>query len=121
MTTISLEGIIIKAPIGFYKAERMLKRNFAVDIKVLIPLEASALEDDVANTINYEALHSIVQSEMEKPAKLIETVAAKIANEVQIKFPQVRQVWVKISKPDPMMNGTIRQSAIEYVWSSPEA
>ena len=79
---IALEGLEFHAFHGVYPHERESGNWFEVDISVETDFSAAAQRDDLEGTVNYEALYSIVKGEMEKPSKLLESVAEKIVNDV---------------------------------------
>ncbi|HXA01982.1 MAG TPA: dihydroneopterin aldolase, partial [Cytophagaceae bacterium] len=84
-TEISLEGLEFFAYHGYYPEEQSNGNTFSVDVKViseLDPLELNHLE----KTINYELIFVIVEKEMERSTALLETVAARILDEIFIQF-----------------------------------
>ncbi|MFN8341488.1 MAG: dihydroneopterin aldolase [Cyclobacteriaceae bacterium] len=110
--SISLEGLEFHAYHGVYPHERSSGNKFEVDIRVETTISDLAFKDDLAGTINYEDLYAVVKIEMEKPSKLLETVAHAIAGEVLRKFAEARHVEVKISKFNPPIGGVCRKASV---------
>jgi dihydroneopterin aldolase len=57
-------------------------------------------------------LYQLVKDEMEKPSKLLETVAEKIAERVMRDLPAVSQVELKIAKINPPIGGKCKRAAL---------
>jgi 7,8-dihydroneopterin aldolase/epimerase/oxygenase len=109
---ISLEGLEFHAFHGVYPHERESGNYFEVDISVEADFSEGAREDNLAGTVNYEDLFRIVKEEMEKPSKLLETVAEKIVRHVFDALPAVQLVDVKISKLNPPIGGKCLKSSV---------
>jgi|SRR5690606_8786529 len=109
---ISLEGLEFHAFHGVYPHERESGNFFEIDIAVECDFTVGAQEDDLSGTVNYEALFHIVKEEMEKPSKLLETVAEKSILRVFNAPPAVLGVGLKISKLNPPIGGKCRLSSV---------
>ena len=109
---ISLEGLEFHAYHGVYPHERSSGNKFEVDVIVETEIEDSAFQDDLRGTINYEDLYAIVKEEMEKPSKLLETVAHSIAEIVLRKFTSAKNAEVKISKFNPPIGGVCKKASV---------
>jgi dihydroneopterin aldolase len=112
MGTVSLEGMEFFARHGFHEEERKLGNRYGVDITVEAALEAAAMDDDIAGTVNYEALYRIVREEMEKPSKLLEHVAGRILDRTCHAFPSIQSVEVSICKFNPPVGGICERSRV---------
>jgi dihydroneopterin aldolase len=112
MGRIALEGLDFHAFHGVYPHERESGNWFEVDVAVETDFSKAALDDDLDETVNYETLFRIVKDEMEKPSRLLETVAGKIVDDVMRAFPQVTSVEFKISKLNPPIGGKCRKSTV---------
>ena len=110
--TISLEGLEFHAYHGVYPQERSSGNKFDVDVKVETTIGPSAFADDLAGTLNYESLYSVIRAEMEKPAKLLERVGHSIADEILKKFPQALSVTITIAKFNPPIGGVCKKAAV---------
>jgi dihydroneopterin aldolase len=109
---IILEGLEFHAYHGVYPHERDSGNWFEVDISVETDFSEGAKHDEISGTVNYETLFRIIKDEMEKPSKLLETVAGQIVNEVMNSLPAVRQLDLKISKLNPPIGGKCRKAAV---------
>jgi len=109
---ISLEGLEFHAFHGVYPHERESGNWFEVDIAVEADIKEGAVLDELDKTVNYEVLYQLVKAEMEKPSKLLETVAEKIAERVMRDLPAVSQVELKIAKINPPIGGKCKRAAL---------
>ena len=109
---IALEGLEFHAFHGVYPHERESGNWFEIDIAVETNFADAAIHDDLRGTVNYETLFRIVKDEMEKPSKLLETVAEKIVNDVLEQLPAVISVELKISKLNPPIGGKCRKATV---------
>jgi len=109
---ISLEGLEFHAFHGVYPHERESGNWFEVDITVETNIHEGAIEDDLAKTVNYETLYQFVREEMEKPSKLLETVAEKIVKRVLQDLPEVAHVEIKIAKINPPIGGKCKKASV---------
>lgn len=109
---VELEGLEFHAFHGLYPHERVSGNWFEVDIAVETDFSLAAATDELAGTVNYEVLFRIVKDEMDKPSKLLETVAEKIVNDVLIELPAALTVSLKISKLNPPIGGKAKKATV---------
>ena len=109
---VSLEGLEFHAYHGVYAYERSSGNKFEVDILVETEFDESAFRDELTGTLNYEEVYAVVKAEMEKPSKLLETVANAIAEKTLIKFNEAISVEVKISKFNPPIGGVCKKASV---------
>lgn len=109
---VELEGLEFHAFHGLYPHERESGNWFEVDISVETDFSEAAATDELSGTVNYEVLFRIVKDEMDKPSKLLETVAEKIVNDVLIQLPAALTVSLKISKLNPPIGGKVKKATI---------
>jgi dihydroneopterin aldolase len=112
---ICLEGLEFHAFHGVYPHERESGNWFEVDISVDTDIGEGAMQDDLGETVNYETLYAFVKEEMEKPSKLLETVAGKIAERVLLHLPAVFQVAIKIAKINPPIGGKCKKASVSLL------
>ena len=110
-----LEGLEFHAYHGVYAHERSSGNKFEVDIEVDTEFSPSAFHDDLAGTINYEALYSIIKNVMDQPAKLLETVGHSIAEKTLASFTTASRVEVRISKFNPPIGGVCKKATVLVV------
>lgn len=107
-----LEGLEFHAYHGVYPHERSSGNKFEVDITVETEFDASAFRDELTGTLNYEDLYAIVEEQMAKPSKLLETVGYAIAGRTLEAFPSAQAVEVKISKFNPPIGGVCKKASV---------
>lgn len=100
---------------GFYPEEQILGNEYFVSIEVLLPLQ-SPLNDELKNTLNYETLYAIAETEMKIPQKLLETAAINILNKALTKSEIIEQIKVSICKINPPFGGDKAKSEVELTW-----
>lgn len=110
---VALEGLAFHAYHGVYSHEQQTGNNFEVDIAVETDFSIGAERDDLRGTVDYEVLYRIVKDEMEKPSRLIETVAEKIVNDVLQQLPAVIKVELTIAKLTPPIGGKCRRALVK--------
>lgn len=112
MITIALHGAEFFAFHGFYPEEQKLGTKFIVDVEVSFTPAQNLKEDKIANTVDYEQVYNIVEEQMKKTAKLIETVAQSIADNIKERFSFVDNIRVSIKKLNPPLKGKVDYSNI---------
>jgi 7,8-dihydroneopterin aldolase/epimerase/oxygenase len=109
---IALEGLEFHAFHGVYPHERESGNWFEVDVAVDADFSQAAKTDELAGTVDYEAIYRVVKEEMDKPSKLLETVGENIVQEVFKRFAKVTSVDLKISKINPPIGGKAKKATI---------
>lgn len=96
--SIAITGITATGFHGVYPQERSEGQRFVVDVKLSLNLEK--VKDDLSKTVNYADVANLVVRHIEaEPVNLIETVAESIAAEVLKDFSLVKEITVKVHKP----------------------
>ena len=100
---IKLENLRFYSHHGMYEHETRDGNEFEVNLSVIytLPKENNILEDSIANTISYVSLFEIVDKEMKKPRKLMETVAMSISHRIKNIYLQAERIECKITKLTP--------------------
>ena len=75
---ILIEGMEFFAYHGFYPEENRIGCKYSVDLRLTLPLDEPGATDNLAHTVNYEEVYTLVRKEMEIQSKLIEHVAQRI-------------------------------------------
>jgi len=113
MDRIILSGVEVYAYGGVTEAERQIGQRYRIDIELDIDLRAAAASDALEDTASYAEVYEVATSIMrERPFKLIENVAARIAEGVLRQFPAER-VCVRLSKLLPPIDGIVAAAAVE--------
>ncbi|HEV2781418.1 MAG TPA: dihydroneopterin aldolase [Actinophytocola sp.] len=109
---IVLTGLKVRGHHGVFDHERRDGQDFLVDVTVWIDLNLAARTDDLDDTLDYGAMAAraaeIVSGE---PRRLIETVAADIAEDVMTDA-RVHAVEVTIHKPSAPIPLTFADVAV---------
>ncbi|MCH2084932.1 MAG: dihydroneopterin aldolase [Saprospiraceae bacterium] len=113
MALIALEDVQFFSYHGFYEEEQILGGEFIIDLYVETQIMRAARLDDLADTVNYETLYFICQSEMKKTRSLIETVAQSIVDRIETLFDSVRGVKIRLRKLNPPMGGRVGSAFVE--------
>lgn len=108
---VALEGVRFFSYHGFYPEEQLVGNEFFLDIHTEMELKAE-VNEDIANTVNYERLYAIASQHMKVPRKLLETVAQQIINDIVTEFSLVHLVEVSIRKMELPMPGEIQNSRV---------
>ncbi len=112
---IELEKMEFHACHGCYPLEQVVGNRFLVDVRIEADLSKAAMSDDVADTINYLNVFELVREQMSIPSHILEHVAQRIADAIQLRFPQAGKVQVKVSKLAPPLGGKIEKVSVTVV------
>lgn len=107
MDSLNIKALSVATKIGVYAWEQSIKQQLLLDIT--IPADFSACEENLANTVDYDALCKRVTEFVESQSfQLIETVADKVACLIKQEF-KIIQLSVAVIKPHAVKNaGTIQ-------------
>ena len=96
---ISLSGLRVRGRHGVLEHERRDGQEFVIDLTVWVDTDKAARTDDLSDTLDYAALaHCAAKIVGGEPCNLIETVAARIAEEVMLD-QRAHAVEVTVHKP----------------------
>ncbi len=110
---IELENMEFYAFHGCFEAERMVGGEFRVDVRLEADIEKPAASDDIADAVDYVEVYGIVRDQMAVPSHLLEHVAARIADAVRERFPDLGAIAVKVSKKHPPIGGKLEKTSVE--------
>lgn len=100
---------------GVFEAEAQLGQRFYVDLELSLDLSQAGESDDLNHTVNYADIFTCVQQIVEgERFKLVEALTARIARQLLEQFP-ITEAKVKVTKPNPPINGHYDSVAIEMV------
>jgi 7,8-dihydroneopterin aldolase/epimerase/oxygenase len=112
MGVIHVKGLRCYGYIGCLKEEKIIGREFVVDVALTADLSAAGKTDELRHTIDYCIVYQIVVKEMKKPCNLIEHVCQRIIDALKKEFVQLRQVKVRVTKPNPPVNGDVNHVSV---------
>jgi 7,8-dihydroneopterin aldolase/epimerase/oxygenase len=100
--TLRISALKIATTIGIHPWEQRISQTLLLDID--IPIDVSACQNDLQNTLDYDALCQCVTTFVASRAfTLIETVAESVANLIKQTF-QVNTLTITVSKPHAIPN-----------------
>jgi 7,8-dihydroneopterin aldolase/epimerase/oxygenase len=98
-TKIFIKGLQIEAECGVYAFEKGTKRPLIVDIDVIVASDLGALNDSLAQTVDYDTLAAHVRDVAAVGhLNLIETFAEQVANRI-LGEPRILSVRLRVEKP----------------------
>lgn len=113
---IEVRGIRLRANHGWYEAERLQGNDFEIDVVLqLAQGYGKATGDELANTLNYEQVYTIVLEEMAITAKLLEEVLERIEKRIQ-SFPGITAGAIRLCKLRPSQLGKAEKVCVRLVW-----
>ena len=110
---ILLQGLRFHAYIGVGEQERQVGNDYVLDLRLGYPFADAMLSDEVADTLNYAEVFGAVSEIMQKPAKLLETAAGTIAQELFRRFPKTESIDLKLVKLNPPMGADCNGAGVE--------
>lgn len=112
---ILLRGLEFHGYHGVIPEENRLGQRFVVDVDMFVDTRPAGTNDDLAETVDYAAVHADIKRIVEGPAlKLVETVAERIAGAI-LQRDGVECVRVRVRKPDAPLAGTLEYVGVEIV------
>jgi dihydroneopterin aldolase len=111
-TTIAIEGIDCYAYHGCLEEEAKIGGQYRVDVLIEQDVEKAVWNDNLADTVDYVVVNTIVQEQMAIRSKLIEHVGGRILKHLSEAFPGKKSILLKIIKFNPPVNGAIDRTAI---------
>ena len=109
---IELRGLRVRGHHGVFDHERRDGQDFVVDVTVWMDLAAAAASDDLADTLHYgELAQRAAEIVGGEPCDLIETVSARIAEDVMTD-DRVQAVEVVLHKPQAPIPLAFRDVAV---------
>ncbi len=112
MDYILLKDIKIYARHGCLPEESILGTWFTVNIKMGLDLSVAGRSGKIEDTVNYALIYKLVKTEIQKPEKLLESVAYRIARKIMNDFPLIETLEFRLAKQNPPLGGEVGQSEI---------
>ncbi len=113
MYKISLNNLEFHSFHGFYQEENLLGNDFVVDMFVEISDEVFETEN-LATTVNYEILYSIIKEEMSNTQKLLESVVKNIYDKVKKIHPSIKNIEISLRKKHVPIPGMVGEAKVTY-------
>ena len=113
LVTICLNNVRFRAYHGMHLEERQKGNDFVVNMQASFQSNVGTIIS-LDDTIDYAALFDIINTTMQKPVDLLETLVQNIANAAHQKFPQLKEVTVSIEKLNPPIDKFSGSAAVKY-------
>lgn len=111
---IVLAGMAFQARHGVHDWEKTEAQRFEVDVEMVLDVQPAALDDDLAQTIDYGGVYQVVRQIVESTTfNLLEALAEAIAHEVLVEHPRVDEVVVRVRKPGVRLGGPLAHVGVE--------
>ncbi|MBR5620162.1 MAG: dihydropteroate synthase [Clostridia bacterium] len=111
---ILLRDLRVFAYHGVNPEEKQYGQTFLVDVDLTVDMTAAVQGDDLAHTVNYaKAAKTIRQTLTEQRFDLIETAAQETARALFCAYPAVRDLRLRLKKPDAPMKADCAFAAVE--------
>lgn len=104
---IVISGMEFYALHGCFAEEKIIGTRFRVDLKLSTSVLEAAQHDDLSKTVNYQAVYKEVKLIMNEPVNILETLAYKILQMVNSKYPSVVHAEVTVYKLNPSIGGKV--------------
>ena len=112
MNSIRLRNIRLYANHGCLSEEEKIGSDYLVNLEVKANLDTASVSDDLADTVDYVRLHTIVKEEMAVRSKLLEHVGRRIIERILTELPGVDHVDVEVSKLNPPIGGDVEAVSV---------
>ena len=104
MDQVLIEGLKVDTVIGIHQWEKEIRQTLLIDLVMKWDNRRAGTTDDYQHALCYDRISRCITSSIEQqPIELIETVAEKVAQLVQLEF-QVKAVQVTVRKPTAVAN-----------------
>jgi dihydroneopterin aldolase len=111
---ILLAGMIFQARHGVADREKVEPQRFEVDVELGLDLQPAGLEDDLAQTVDYGPVYDTIRQIVESTTyNLIEALAEAICHELLNDYDRIREVTVRVRKPEVRLGGPLAYASVE--------
>ncbi len=107
MDKIIIKDLEIFAYHGVFSEEKQKGQNFIVTAELFLDLRDAGMTDELDKTVNYaEVCQDIYNVMKEEKYNLIESVAENVAGVILLKYEQIKEIHIIISKPEAPIDMT---------------
>ncbi|HHW14057.1 MAG TPA: dihydroneopterin aldolase, partial [Firmicutes bacterium] len=113
---LSLRSMTFWGYTGVHEFERQRGQRFEVDLDLYLDLGRAVTTDDLAETVDYGAVFTLVRRVVEEGRfRLLEALAGAVAEAVLAGAPAVEEVAVRVRKPQAPLPGLFETVEVEVV------
>jgi len=112
MGQLILENIEFYAFHGHYDEEQTIGGRFSVDLVIDTNMSKAAESDLLEDTVDYSKIYELVETEMDKPSRLLEHLAMRIIKAVYTLSDRITSVKVTVSKLNPAIGGNMKKFSV---------
>jgi len=113
LLTISLNNVRFRAYHGVYPEERQKGNDFVVNMHVsYVPNTGTIVS--LSDTIDYGSLFEIINTIMQQPVELLESLVKQMAQAVHKKFSEISEVTVSVEKLNPPIDRFSGSAKVTY-------
>lgn len=115
MFTIHLTDLRFFAHHGMHDEEAIVGNDFEVSVSVTfdVPDKITSLTE----TVNYVSLYGIIKNIFKHPAKLLETLAVDICDEIYLSDNRIKNINITIHKLNPPISNFIGNVGVSFTKS----
>jgi len=111
---IVLANMTFQARHGVADREKVEAQRFEIDVELGVDVQPAAVEDDLARTVDYGPVYETVRQIVESTTyNLIEALAEAICHELLGEHERVREITVRVRKPEVQLGGPLDHAAVE--------
>lgn len=109
-----MAGLELVAKHGYYDEERQAGNQFRFDVCVSTPTNRAAKTDDLDDTVDYATIAALIKQAADGPsAKLVETLAERVADSLLGQFASAAEVRVRVAKLNPPFTEGAAEAGVE--------
>lgn len=112
-SSIFLKDVCIYAYHGVAPQETKIGNEFVINLKLETDISRASETDDVADTVSYADVHTVLKEEMAIPSKLLEHVCGRICQRLFKEFPAIERLEIRLAKRNPPMGADIESAGVE--------
>lgn len=111
---IVLSNMVFQGRHGVLEWEKAEAQRFEVDVELAMDLRPAGLHDDLSQTVDYRGVYTLVANLVEAMTfDLIEALAEAIASGIFGRDGRIREVVVRVRKPEVDLGGPLDHAAVE--------
>jgi len=107
-----LEGMRFFGHYGYYPEERMLLTELKMDLRLDFKIPDKKLLN-LEDSLNYETIYKLIQSEMKQPEALLENIAKRVLQTVKRFDSRVENCQLTLYK-QVQLGGAIQNIALKF-------